>query len=146
MKQLNSLFLCASIALASLLPVAAPVSVIMLADGCAAGHGRWDPNTQTYSNDVEGDPVVVNAQKARATALNAFATYFKIEKENRWPRDRAGGYRCAERDYPGLPEGADAAEQVVGRQRAYAGDERAQPGAGLNGQGAGSREAVRANS
>ena len=51
--------------------------------GCTTGHGRWDPTTQTYSTEQAGDPIVVNAQKVRATALNVFATYFKIERENR---------------------------------------------------------------
>lgn len=51
--------------------------------GCAPGHGRFDPKTGIYSTEQAGDPVVINAQKTRALALETFDLLFQVEFQNR---------------------------------------------------------------
>lgn len=65
-----------AIAVLALLPLCATLDT-----GCA-GKGQLNPTTGTYDTNAPADPIVVNAQRVRAVALEVFDGFMKAEKEN----------------------------------------------------------------
>lgn len=54
-------------------------SLWFILSGCATGNGRYDPSTHLYDTNAPADKVVVTAQNARATALEAFDLFVTAE-------------------------------------------------------------------